>query len=750
MLKRPTDWPVSGPIDLQRHDPPHASSGTEWWYYNCHVTLADGRDMSLFAAFFRIVVGRDEDTKQPVHAHSLTWALLDADRGTYYAESRVDKSAPQLGLEKLDRGEGTQDPRLRRAMREVLLKGKVPYPDRVFDGDVFVADHGLELDFSGATLLRQDDGSYRLHLEHDYHHVGCDLVFHPRKPAVRHGDDGVVRGVSGDTMFYYFVPRCDVTGTITAEGIAHDVASGTGWYDHELGGRFEEGNGAGEGEGPSASAADVAWNWIAAQLGDGREVTVYTMVDAHSGAQVGAQAIVVDADGQESRYEDFTLEAEDPWRSTRTFQDYPTRWTLTIPGADARLTLVAALEDQELITVLSKPAFWEGRCDVSGSLGGAEVTGLAWVERSGFAAVETLDQFFSAVGETVRASVRALVPTEPTYDETRNLVASKQRDHYMQGVDIEQLKRTLMRPVRSMTDRGGKGWRSYAALACCDVVGGDSRQFVQWLAMPELMHTGSLIVDDVQDRSTVRRGGPTCHELFGEPLAINAGTACYFMGQRLLVGSFVSDRDKLRLYDLYFEALRAGHAGQALDIDGMGWMMPEVVEKGDGAALEEHVLAIHRLKTAAPAAALARMGAVAGGGTEAQIEGVGRYFEAVGLAFQIVDDVLNLRGFKGDLKSRGEDITHGKITLPVAKAMARLDGARRTWLWDEVSSKPEERERVDAVIAVLEECGAIDACEQQSRDVIEGAWRELDPLVEDSVVKIMLRAFGWYVLERHY
>ncbi|GMV42290.1 MAG: hypothetical protein AMXMBFR64_40060 [Myxococcales bacterium] len=739
MVKRPSDWPSDGLIDLRRHDPPHESSGTEWWYLNCHLGLADGRSVSLFAAFFRIVTGRDEETKLPEYAHSLTWALYDADSGKYLAESRVDRRAPELGLQRLDKGEGTRDPRLRRAMREVLAKGRVPYPDRLFDGEVFVSQERLELDYSGATLRRQDDGSYHLHLEHDYYNVGCDLTFRPTKGPVRHGDDGVVRGVSGDTMFYYFIPRCEVTGTVFTRG-ADVEATGQGWYDHELGGRFEEGRGH----------EDVAWSWLAVQLDDGREVTAYHMVDTRTGETVGRKAVLVGAGGEVSSWNDMTLAPSEPWRSTRTFNDYPTRWTLTVPSADLTLELVAAAADQEFVTVLSKPAFWEGRCDAAGTIGGAEVRGLAWVERSGFSSVETLDQFFSAVGEEVRKSVRALVPTEPTYEETRNLVASPERDHYMRGVDIEQLKRTMMRPVRTMTDRGGKGWRSYAALACCDVVGGDSRRYVQWLAMPELMHTGSLIVDDVQDRSTWRRGGPTCHVIFGEALAINAGTACYFMGQKLLTGSHVSDRDKLRLYDLYFEALRAGHAGQALDIDGMGWMMPSVVETGDGASLEEHVLAVHRLKTAAPAGALARMGAVAGKGSEEQIEGVGRYFEAVGLAFQIMDDVLNLRGFKGDLKSRGEDISHGKITMPVAKGMVALDADRRRWLWDEVSAKHEEQGRIDAVIELLEECGAIEACVTQSRDLIESAWQTLDPLIEDSMVKLMLRAFGWYVLERHY
>jgi geranylgeranyl pyrophosphate synthase len=304
--------------------------------------------------------------------------------------------------------------------------------------------------------------------------------------------------------------------------------------------------------------------------------------------------------------------------------------------------------------------------------------------------------------------------------------------------------------VREVTDRGGKGWRSYAALVCCDVVKGDSRKFAEWLAIPELIHVGSLVVDDIEDRSVVRRGGPCAHLLHGDAIAINSGTAAYFLCERLLRRSLVSDEKKLALYDLYFEAMRAGHAGQAIDLSGFAKLMPAIVERGDGAMLEQRVLAVHRLKTAAPASALARMGAVAGGGSAAQIEAVGGYFEAVGLAFQIIDDVLNLRGFGGNLKQRGEDISHGKVTLPIAKAMSRLDANERLALWSSVSRKPEDPAVVASVIAQLEACGAIDACVSQANALVEGAWALLDPVVEDSFAKIMLRAFGWFVLERHY
>jgi len=419
---------------------------------------------------------------------------------------------------------------------------------------------------------------------------------------------------------------------------------------------------------------------------------------------------------------------------------------------DARLSLEAraAFRDQEVVTLVAKPAFWEGRMNVTGTIDGRAVTGLAWVERSGFDPFDDLDDFFAAVGQEVRRSVAEILTLDPTPEHLTELVCTADRPEYIQGVDADRYVDAIVRPVREIIDRGGKSWRSYAALACVDVVGGDSRRFVQWLAMPEMLHVGSLIVDDVEDRSTVRRGGPTCHVVHGEPIAINAGTAAYFLTEYPMMSAELSAENKLRIYSLFFEAMRAGHAGQALDLSGVDAFVPAVVASGEVRSLEQRVLAVHRLKTAAPVGALARMGAIAGGGTKEQIEGLGSFFEATGLAFQIVDDVLNLRGFRRKLKTRGEDISHGKVTLPVVKAMGLLPPAKRAWLWERLRMKSSDADLVAEVTGVIEECGALQACDAQARSLIEAAWGRLDTLVEDSMPKVMLRAFSWYVLDRQY
>ena len=212
----------------------------------------------------------------------------------------------------------------------------------------------------------------------------------------------------------------------------------------------------------------------------------------------------------------------------------------------------------------------------------------------------------------------------------------------------------------------------------------------------------------------------------------------------------IPSSDKLKIYDHYFEALRAGHSGQALDLYGLDYLMDEVIEDNSGHILEESVLAIHKLKCAAPSYYLARIGALLGGGSEIQINALAYFYEALGLAFQIIDDTLNIAGFKNNLKTRAEDITAGKVTYPIARAMHLLEKPDRQRLWEILKIKTDDPELIKEAVDILVKVDALNICEQDARDIMDAGWRALDPNVRNSMVKLYLRAFSWYVLERHY
>lgn len=738
------DWPADGPIDLNLHDLPHHSSTTEWWYMHSHIKVKGGREFSLFASFFQSVIDYDKESKKPVYGHSVIFGISDIEKKKYYTVSLVDRRAPQLGLERLKKGEMVKDPFIRRAGIEMLSKGVVPYPDELLKKEPTIALDKLYLNYDGNTFTKQKDGSYVLHLEHKRQQLGVDIRFFPKKPPTRHGNNGVVRGVSAEDMFYYFIPKCEVTGSFKIGKDAYKIEEATGWYDHEFGCHPEKKN--------DKLKKDVSWNWIAMQLDNGTELTAYDLIDLKTGEDCGSFIIMIDKNGKRYHSTKFKLKAVgEPWTSTRTFNDYPTAWVLEAPEFKLKIKAEAAFDRQEFATVISKPAFWEGRVNVSGTLNGKQVSGPGFIERHGFVNSSNMKEFLKAVSRTTLKSVQQIVPLAFDNEKFEELVSTKGNKHLIEGLDKEAYIEAFLKPIRTITDRGGKSWRSYATIACCDIVGGDSQVAIDWLALPELLHAGSLMVDDVQDKSTVRRGGPAAHVLFGEAKAINSGTAAYFLGQVCIYRVDKGWKEKVQIYNWYFEAMRASHSGQAMDIHGLNYLMPKVLKDDKTAkSLVKRVVATHRLKSAAPAAYLAKIGGLLGEGKKEQIDALGNYFEALGVSFQIIDDTLNLKGFKDHLKTKGEDITAGKITYPVAKAMTMLNKADRKRLWEIVDSKTENIQKIGEAVALLDKVNAIEKSEKEAKTILENAWKRLDPLVVDSMVKLNLRAFSWFVLERTY
>src|SRR5690606_25494700 len=101
-MQLPSDWPGAGPIDLVVHDLPHRSSTSEWWYLNTHLSDESGREYSLFAAFFALAIGHDEKTKETKYGYSVEWALVDVEAKRYVYDSVLDRSAPEVGIRRIE------------------------------------------------------------------------------------------------------------------------------------------------------------------------------------------------------------------------------------------------------------------------------------------------------------------------------------------------------------------------------------------------------------------------------------------------------------------------------------------------------------------------------------------------------------------------------------------------------------------------------------------------------------------------
>ena len=204
---------------------------------------------------------------------------------------------------------------------------------------------------------------------------------------------------------------------------------------------------------------------------------------------------------------------------------------------------------------------------------------------------------------------------------------------------------------------GGKRVRPVLTLEFCRMSGGEPECALPLAAAVEMIHTYSLIHDDLpaMDDDDLRRGRPTCHVQFGEALAILAGDALQAAAFRAILAADLPEDVRCRA-----GLILARHAGE----DGM--VAGQVLDlAGETRPLTEAELGqVHLLKTAALIQAACTMGVVAGGGTEPQIAAASRFARALGTAFQIRDDILDCIGDEASLgKPIGSDAASGKATF---------------------------------------------------------------------------------------
>lgn len=212
--------------------------------------------------------------------------------------------------------------------------------------------------------------------------------------------------------------------------------------------------------------------------------------------------------------------------------------------------------------------------------------------------------------------------------------------------------------LRDFLARPGKGVRAQLTEAGWAFTGQPAAAMPSELPLlVELLHAGSLLIDDVQDAAETRRGAPAAHQLFGTPAAINAGGWLYFFPFALLTQMGLSPSVRLALSERISATVLQCHQGQALDLaTRVHDLAPDEV-----AGVVE---AVSRFKTGALLRLSVAIGAVAGGAASATVAALERFGERVGLALQMYDD---LSGFVRD------DLAH--------KAAEDLAEARPTWVW---------------------------------------------------------------------
>jgi geranylgeranyl diphosphate synthase, type II len=242
---------------------------------------------------------------------------------------------------------------------------------------------------------------------------------------------------------------------------------------------------------------------------------------------------------------------------------------------------------------------------------------------------------------------------------------------------------TIHRAMRYSLFAGGKRIRPLLAMAAADAVCDDAIGIESAACVLELIHTYSLIHDDLPalDNDDLRRGRPTCHKVFGDAMAILAGDALLTLAFEVLSKLDPIDPDR-RIQLVRELATASGTVGGMI-----GGQVNDL--EGEGKHPTAHLLeSIHRAKTGALLRASVRIGAIYAGASHTQLDTLTRYGEHVGLAFQIVDDVLDVEQSSEALgKTAGKDAQQHKITFPAVYGIER-------------SREMAEQERLNAHLAL--------------------------------------------------
>lgn len=286
----------------------------------------------------------------------------------------------------------------------------------------------------------------------------------------------------------------------------------------------------------------------------------------------------------------------------------------------------------------------------------------------------------------------------------------------------------LLEPTCALVRQGGKRWRPLLLVLCAKMATLDERNIENAFRLTpllEFVHTASLIHDDIEDSSPERRGKPCAYISYGIDVAINAASWLYFKAASCINSIEADDAHKKRFYDLYAEELRRLHLGQAMDI---AWhkkidLFPSVREYSQ----------MVRCKTGTLSCLASKIGFLAGGAQEHDVEQAGTIAAHIGEGFQILDDVQNLTsGNPG--KKRGDDIVEGKKSLPVLLCVERFPERKNTFssLFKRAKAEGIESPAVEEAIHILEDSGMIEKARDYGSKIIHEKTLALTSILSDN------------------
>lgn len=280
---------------------------------------------------------------------------------------------------------------------------------------------------------------------------------------------------------------------------------------------------------------------------------------------------------------------------------------------------------------------------------------------------------------------------------------------------------------------GGKRLRPMLTLAAARLCGYEGTHHIRLAATVEFIHTATLLHDDVVDESSQRRGKPTANLLWDNKASVLVGDYLFSRSFQLMV-----ETGSLRVLDILANASATIAEGEVL----------QLTAASDLSTDEDVYLQIIRGKTAALFSAATQVGGVIAAAPEDQVAALFEYGDALGIAFQIADDLLDYQGDATAIgKNVGDDFRERKLTLPVIKAIAQATQQEHAF-WERTIAKGRQKDGdLEQALSMMQKYGTLDATRADAQQWADKAKSSLAAL-PDHPVRAMLHDLADYVVAR--
>lgn len=308
--------------------------------------------------------------------------------------------------------------------------------------------------------------------------------------------------------------------------------------------------------------------------------------------------------------------------------------------------------------------------------------------------------------------------------------------------DRETFQKSLVDPFYNMWESGGKRLRPVLTCLIHEMYGGKNEEIYKLAILSEIIHTGTLMVDDVEDSSLLRRGRPCVYRVFGEGVAINGGCWLYYLSYRLIEKSSLAIEQKMKIYEMINTEMAKLHVGQGWDI----WWGKE---KNYQFLSKENYLQMTEYKTGALISIAMQMGGVLAGVDNNTVKKLSELAVLAGKAYQIKDDILDL--LEGEIewgKKMGQDITEGKLTYLVVETLSKANEVDRNRLMSILVSQAEADSLIGETKGIMQKYAIFETAEEQARDFLKEAKKIVETLDGESKCKEILLEFLDYLVER--